>query len=89
VILLVEPDWYLEVEAAPEPIITIFPRDRSEALRLAFEIGNRHFSMAIAGDSLLVPDDPAMDQLCTRLGVKWERQITAFNPIGSGHSHDT
>ncbi len=87
-ILLVEPEWYLEVEPAPEPVIVIFPRDRGEALRVAFEIGNRHFSLAVEGDALLVPDDPAMDQLLTRLGVKWERRTAVFNPIGSGHAHE-
>ena len=87
-ILVVEPEWYLEVEPAPEPVIVIFPRDRGEALRVAFEIGNRHFSLAVEPDALLVPDDPAMDQLLTRLGVKWERRTAVFNPIGSGHAHE-
>ena len=87
-ILVVEPEWYLEVEPAPEPIIVIFPRDHLEALRLAFEVGNRHFSLALEPDALLVPDDPAMEQLLTRLGAKWERRTAVFNPIGSGHAHE-
>jgi urease accessory protein len=87
-VLLVEPDWYLEVEAAPEPVIAAFPRDHAEAIRLAFEVGNRHFSLAIEKDTLLVPDDPAMEQLLTRLGVQWERRSRVFTPVGFGHSHE-
>lgn len=87
-ILVVEPEWYLEVEPAPEPVIAVFPRDRAEALRLAFEVGNRHFSLALEPDALLVPDDPAMEQFLTRLGAKWERRTAVFNPIGSGHAHE-
>ncbi len=87
-ILAVEPEWYLEVEPVPEPVIVMFPRDRGEALRVAFEIGNRHFSLAVEADALVVPDDPAMEQLLTRLGVKWERRTAVFNPIGSGHAHE-
>lgn len=87
-VLLVEPDWYLEVEAAPEPVIAAFPRDHAEAIRLAFEVGNRHFSLAIEKDALLVPDDPAMEQLLTRLGVQWERRSRVFTPVGFGHSHE-
>ena len=87
-ILLVEPDWYLQVEAAQEPVIAVFPQDQSEALRVAFEVGNRHFSLAIEMAALLVPDDPAMEQLVTRLGVKWERRSAIFNPIGFGHTHE-
>ena len=87
-ILWVEPDWYLEVEPAPEPVIAVFPGDHAEALRLAFEVGNRHFPLALEGKALLVPDDPAMEQLLTRQGAKWERRTAVFNPIGSGHAHE-
>lgn len=87
-ILLVEPEWYLEVEPAPEPVIAVFPRDHAEALRIAFEVGNRHFSLAVEPDALLVPDDPAMEQLLGRLGAKWERRTAVFTPIGFGHVHE-
>jgi urease accessory protein len=86
-ILLVEPEWYLEVEPAAEPLIAVLPRDRAEALRIAFEVGNRHFSLAVEADALLVPDDPAMEQLLTRLGARWERRSAAFTPVGSGQPH--
>ena len=89
-ILHVDVDWYLQVEAAPEPVIAVFPRDAREALRVAFEVGNRHFSVALAGDDvLLVPDDTAMTQLLDRLESKWERRVAVFNPMGFGHSHDS
>lgn len=87
-LLFVGPDWYLEVEAAPEPLIAAFPRDHHEALRTAFEVGNRHFSLAIDGDRLLVPDDTAMEQLLSRLGVRWERTEAVFTPVGAGHRHE-
>jgi urease accessory protein UreE len=56
-VLLVGSDWYLAVEAAPEPVIAAFPRDRREAVRVAFEVGNRHFALAqgpAPDDALLV-----------------------------------
>jgi urease accessory protein len=87
-VLWLAADWYLEVEAAPEPVIAVFPRQREEALRTAFEVGNRHFSLALDGERLLVPDDTAMEQLLTRLGVPWERTTAVFTPIGHGHRHD-
>ena len=68
-VLFVGPAWYVTVEAAVEPVIAVAPRSREEALRVAFEVGNRHFTLAIDGDRLLVPDDPAMEQLLERLGV--------------------
>ena len=87
-IVAVEAEWYLEIEGRPEPVLAVTPRDRNEAVRIAFDVGNRHFPVAIAGDDLLVPEDTAMTQLLTRLGVVWKRSAAVFAPLGGGHSHD-
>jgi urease accessory protein UreE len=87
-VLAVEDTWYLVVEASPESVLAATPRDRAEAIRVAFEVGNRHFSLALDGDALLVADDAAMEQLLTRLGVPWERREAVFDPIGAGHRHE-
>lgn len=86
-VLHVDRTWYVRVEAAPEPVLAVAPRSRDEGLRVAFEVGNRHFTLAVDGDRLLVPDDPAMEQLLTRLGVAWRRERAVFLPIGLGHRH--
>jgi urease accessory protein len=83
-VLLVEDDWYLVVEARPEPLLAIFPASREEALRLAFEVGNRHFTLALADGALLVPDDTAMIQIATRAGARWERRQAVYTPLGGG-----
>jgi len=88
-VLYVGAGWYVAIEAAPEPVLAVTPQSREEALRVAFEVGNRHFTLALDGDRLLVPDDPAMDQLLTRLGVAFERMQARFAPIGARHRHDT
>ncbi len=87
-ILHVGPGWYVVIEAAPEPVLAVTPRSREEAIRVAFEVGNRHFTLALDGERLLVPDDPAMDQLLTRLGLAFERVQSVFVPVGAGHRHD-
>jgi urease accessory protein len=83
-----ESGWYVVVQAAEEPVLAVAPASREEAIRVAFEVGNRHFAVAIDGDGLLVPDDPAMEQLLSRLGVAWERRRAAFSPLGVTHRHD-
>lgn len=88
-VIAVGDGWYLEVEGRPESVLAIFPRDRAEAIRVAFDVGNRHFSLALDGDAILVPDDTAMEQLVTRLGVPWERRSAVYDPVGGGgHRHD-
>lgn len=87
-IVAVEAEWYLEIEGKPEPVLAVTPRDRDEAIRVAFDVGNRHFPLAVSGDDLLVPDDTAMEQLLTRLNVPFKRSAAVFAPLGGGHSHE-
>ena len=87
-VLYVAADWYVTIEAAPEPVLAVRPRSREEALRVAFEVGNRHFTIALDGERLLVPDDPAMEQLLTRLAVAFEKVDAIFVPLGAGHRHE-
>jgi len=87
-VLCVEQDWYAVVEAAEEPTLAISPSNSTEALRVAYEVGNRHFPLAIEGGDLLVPDHPAMRQLVERLGVPWEQRNAVFAPIGIGQGHE-
>jgi urease accessory protein len=87
-IIAIGSDWYLEVEAAPESVLAVNPHDRLDAIRIAFEVGNHHFPLAIEGEELLVPDDTAMEQLLTRLGAHWHRRRAIFKPIARGHVHE-
>jgi urease accessory protein len=87
--LWVESDWYLNVVASPEPVLAIEAADWASAVRVAFEVGNRHFPLAIEGSALLVPDDPAMVQLFERMGITFARLSAPFNPQSIGHNHAT
>jgi urease accessory protein len=86
-ILWIAPDWYLRVEAATEPVLEILPSDYEEAVKIAFEVGNRHFPLALEDGKILVPDDTAMVRLMDRLSVAWERRQAVFNPIGNTQLH--
>jgi urease accessory protein len=87
-VLYVGPDWFVVVECATESCLAVTPASREEALRVAFEVGNRHFNLALDGERLLVPDDPGMDILLTRMNVRFERVREVFVPIGRGQRHD-
>ena len=86
-ILHVEEEWYLRIEAAAEAILEIFPTAYAEAVKIAFEIGNRHFPLALKGNSILVPDDKAMVRLMERMGARVERRREIFDPIGNAQPH--
>ncbi len=88
-VLYVGPDWYLVIEAAEEPVIAVLPRSREEAIRVAFEVGNRHFTLALDGDRLLVPDDTgngAAPHAPRR--YRGTERARSSSPSGAGHRHD-
>lgn len=91
-ILHVARSWYVVIEAASEPVLVVMPPSSQDALRLAYEAGNRHFTLALDGERLLLPDDPAMEQLLTRLELPWTRARAPFEPLRPGqrkeHRHD-
>lgn len=87
-VMWIGPDWYLMMEAAAEPLLAIHAGDRQEAIRIAFEVGNLHFPLSLAGETLLVPDDSAMIQLLGRIGARWEKCSLTFQPIGKGSPHE-
>jgi urease accessory protein len=86
-ILYVGADWYLKIEAASEPVLEILPADYNEAVKIAFEVGNRHFPLALEESKILVPDDKVMVRLMDRLGAPWERRQAIFDPIGTTQLH--
>jgi urease accessory protein UreE len=86
-IILVGPEWYVRVEAIAEPLIAVKPDDYRQAIKLAFEIGNRHFALALDGETIMVPDDLVMTQLFDRLNIPWSRRRAVFSPLGNGLIH--
>lgn len=86
-VLYVGPDWCLKIDAALEAVLEIFPSDFSEAVKIAFEVGNRHFPLALEESRILVPDDKAMVGLMERLGARWTRRQAIFDPIANAQLH--
>jgi urease accessory protein UreE len=82
-ILWIAQDWYLRMEAATEPVLEIFPANFEQAVRIAFEVGNLHFPLALKQNNFLVRDDKAMIRLLERIGALWERKQAVFDPVGS------
>jgi urease accessory protein len=87
-ILYVGRGWYVRIEAAAEPVLAVTPASFADAVRIAFEVGNRHFTLGVDGGRLLIPDDPAMVQLLTRLDVAFERVQAPFEPLNAAHRHE-
>ena len=76
------------VAAAPEDVIVIHPRDKTEAAKVGHLVGNLHRDIDCTEEAIVVLwDEPLQDRL-QREGFVFERDRRPFhgNPT-SGHSH--
>lgn len=80
--------FHVEVVAAVEDVWEIQAADPRTLLRVAYEIGNRHFPIDIRAGSLRVLYDHTLQDLWERLGVRAERVRQPFSSDhGSVHHH--
>jgi urease accessory protein len=72
----------------PEPVIVI-PAGASagEGARRGWLFGNLHVALAVEGDTLIVPDDPAVRQLLAREDIAYVPEVRTFRPLAAAHSH--
>jgi urease accessory protein len=76
------------VDAAPEDVLAILPRDHLEAARVGHLIGNLHRDIDLDGEGIAVLWDPVLEERLRRAGFIVERVQRPFhgNPP-AGHSH--
>jgi urease accessory protein len=70
--------FHVQVAAACEDVWLIQTADVRVLLRVAYEIGNRHFPIAIAADSVAVLYDHTLAELWERLGIVAQRVRQPF-----------
>ena len=83
---------YVEVCAAPEPIIEIAAADRESLLRIAWHLGNRHLPLQVTGDRLRIREDHVVAEMVSGLGGQITRREAPFDPefgayAGAPHHH--
>lgn len=77
------------IQQAPEPVLVITAHAVTEAATLAWSIGNLHQPLQVSGHELIVPDDPAVRQLCQQQEIAFTAEHRVFQPFRAviGHSH--
>lgn len=71
----------------PEPVLSIAFHSAPEAARLAWQVGNLHFPVAIHAKGLLVEDDVAIRQMLDREHVPYIETEEVFQPLSGASSH--
>lgn len=72
------------------PLLKIKVHTMQEMGRLCFEIGNRHLSLKISEDNVLIPHDAPTEKHLKNLGFSCESVIGRFDDfiVCKAHGHD-
>ncbi len=73
----------------PEPVFVLEPRTPQDWALFAYHIGNRHQPVMIAGDHLVCPDLPGVEQMLRQHQIPYSRAERPFTPaaVTVGHRH--
>lgn len=74
----------VEIIAAPEDLLAV---TGDNLPRLAWHIGNRHTPCQIAGDRLLIQNDPVIAHMLDHLGARTTQIMAPFTPEGGAYGH--
>lgn len=89
--LKLEGGGYVEVIAAPEPLVEITAGPAVALARLAWHLGNRHLPAEIQADRILIRDDHVIVEMLKGLGASVRHVDAPFDPEGGAygqHNHD-
>jgi len=77
---------WIEVKAAPEPLLEVRAATPELLMRLAWHLGNRHLPTAIEPDRLLIREDHVIAQMLEGLGATVRKIAAPFTPEGGAYS---
>jgi urease accessory protein len=89
--LQLEDGRWLEIQAAPEPIVEVRHKNPNQLVRLAWHLGNRHLPTEIRNQVLRIRPDHVIEDMLRGFGADLVKLRAPFQPEGGAygsHSHD-
>ncbi|MEO8894089.1 MAG: urease accessory protein UreE [Coleofasciculaceae cyanobacterium] len=79
----------IQIEAKPEPVLTVTADKLVDLLRASYHLGNRHVALEVTPSYLRLSPDSVLQAMLEQLGVEVREEIVPFQPeTGAyGHSH--
>lgn len=77
------------IAQAPEALLEVPVLSPLQAAKIAWQIGNLHFPLAIMNNHLWIEDDPAIRQMFVRENIPFREIRAIFQPLAAvaGHHH--
>ncbi|MDX2265532.1 MAG: urease accessory protein UreE [Hyphomicrobiales bacterium] len=76
---------FIEVRAAPEPLLEIACADPLALARIAWHLGNRHTAAEITAAAIYVQPDHVLREMVRGLGAKTQDVMRPFDPEGGAY----
>jgi urease accessory protein len=70
----------VQVQAKPEPVLTVRAANRFDLMRAAYHLGNRHVPLELGPDYLRLGHDTVLAELLAQLGVELVIEIAPLSP---------
>jgi urease accessory protein len=81
----------IKIKAAQEELMLVTAGDLFLLLRAGYHLGNRHASIELRPDRILLEPDPVLKEMLVGLGLKVDLVSETFTPetgaYGGGHKH--
>jgi urease accessory protein len=80
---------FVEIQAKPEPVLTVTTSESLALLQAAYHLGNRHVPLEICSSYLRLSPDPVLQDLLEHRGLDVKSETVPFQPESGayGHSH--
>ncbi|MCA0423035.1 MAG: urease accessory protein UreE [Proteobacteria bacterium] len=76
---------FVEVLGKPEPLMDILPASEADLARIAWQLGNHHLPMQLAGKRIRIRPDAAIAAILTEGGAKVTNVEAPFDPEGGAY----
>jgi len=73
-------DYFAQITAKPEPVLTVTTPDPFKLLQAAYHLGNRHVPLEITPSYLRLAFDPILAPMLKHLGVEVQQETLPFQP---------
>lgn len=81
----------LEIQAKPEPVITVRIADELELLQAAYHLGNRHVALEVGQDEqgryLRLQPDSVLEEMLHHRGLSLTAETLPFQPEAGAYGH--
>lgn len=80
-------DLFLQIQAQPEPVLTVRAATPLALLQGAYHLGNRHVPLEITPTYLRLSPDPVLEAMLNRMGLAVTPETHPFQPEPGAYGH--